>query len=239
MGLPRPARAYKVPVRARAGWAICWVIVSKRSGARLGGRAFCTDSRDRETRIAANRRDALGCRCSHCCDKSSRGRQTPQDTAARFVAKGTSPRMERIMRALVFTALAALFWLPLTAHAQDPANSPPPQPPPRVGQACRADIQSFCPNIAPGPARHTCIMTNMSKMSAGCQAAFTAMQGEAGDMHRACGPDIRQYCASATGPARRQCIEQNLTKFTPDCQTAMAQLRGGGQPPAAAAPPPQ
>ena len=51
------------------------------------------------------------------------------------------------MKALVFAALAAAFFLPLAAYAQDAA----PAPPPRVGQACRADFQSFCPNIAPGP----------------------------------------------------------------------------------------
>lgn len=133
------------------------------------------------------------------------------------------------MKALVFAALAAAFFLPLSAYAQDAASSPPP----RVGQACRADIQTFCPNIAPGPARRTCITTNMSKMSAGCQAAFNGMREAMVDVHKACGPDITQYCASAAaGPARHQCIAQNQTKFSSGCQAALAQEQGGGQPPA-------
>lgn len=134
------------------------------------------------------------------------------------------------MKALVFAALAAAFFIPLTAFAQD-ASPAPSGPPPRVGQACRADIQSFCPNIAPGPQRRECIKTNMSKMSPGCQAAFNGMRQEMGDVRKACGADIAQYCAgAAAGPARRQCISQNQTKFSSGCQAALTQEQGGGQP---------
>jgi hypothetical protein len=143
--------------------------------------------------------------------------------------------MERIMKALVFAALAAAFFLPLAAFAQD-APPAPSGPPPRVGQACRADFQSFCPNIAPGPQRRECITANMAKMSPGCQAAFNGMRQEMGDVRQACAADIKQYCATATGPARRQCITQNQTQFSTGCQAALAQEHGGGQPPA---PPPQ
>ncbi len=133
------------------------------------------------------------------------------------------------MKAPVFAALAAVLFLPLAANAQDAASSPPP----RVGQACRADIQSFCPNVAPGPARRTCITTNMPKMSAGCQAAFNGRREAMKDVRKACGADIAQYCASAAaGPARHQCMSQNQTKFSSDCQAALAQEEGGGAPPA-------
>jgi hypothetical protein len=135
--------------------------------------------------------------------------------------------MERIMKALVFAALAAVFFLPPGAYAQDTGSAPPP----RVGQACKADFQSFCPNIAPGPARRQCIMTNMSKMSAPCQTAFNERREENVDMHKACAADINKYCASATGSARHQCISQNQTQFSSGCQAALAQEQGG-QPPA-------
>ena len=136
------------------------------------------------------------------------------------------------MKALVFAALAAAFFLPLAAYAQGCPLAGACGAAPKFGQACRADFQSFCPNIAPGPARRTCITTNMSKMSAGCQAAFNGMRQEMGNVRQACAADIKQYCASATGPARRQCITQNQTQFSTGCQAALAQEQGGGQPPA-------
>jgi hypothetical protein len=70
-------------------------------------------------------------------------------------------------------------------------------------------------------------MTNLSKMSADCQAAVNATQADAGDLRKTCGPDIRQYCkTAAAGAAKHQCIAQNQAQFSSACQAELAKHPG-------------
>jgi hypothetical protein len=123
------------------------------------------------------------------------------------------------MKALFFTALLLLMSFPMLANAQDAAA---PAPAPAMGKACGADIQKFCPNMAAGPARHQCVVTNASKMSPDCQTAINGMQAELASFRQACSADFRQYCKGLTGPTRNQCVAQNLTQFSAACQAEVA-----------------
>ena len=126
------------------------------------------------------------------------------------------------MRALIFAALLTLACFPTGAFAQNQSAAPPPGP--RFASACAADIQKFCPNLAPGPDRHKCVVANMSKMSPNCQTAFDALRGSMLAFRQACGADFQRYCPGVTTqPARGQCLSQNRPQFSAACQTAIAQ----------------
>jgi hypothetical protein len=130
--------------------------------------------------------------------------------------------MERIMRALIFAALLTLACFPTGAFAQNQSAAPPPAP--TFGAACAADVQKFCPNMAPGPDRQKCVVVNMAKMSPNCQTVYNALRANILALRQACGADFQHYCPGVTTqPARGQCLSQNQPQFSAACQTAMAQ----------------
>lgn len=91
------------------------------------------------------------------------------------------------------------------------------------GQACRVDLQQFCPAIEPGGGRMLgCLSQHQLEISSPCQSELARI-GEARDrlaaFRSACTRDLTALCADVpqqAGPLL-ECVEANRARVSPEC----------------------
>jgi hypothetical protein len=112
-------------------------------------------------------------------------------------------------RLLASTLLLGAF-ISLPVHAQEP---------------CAADVQRFCPNVAPGSTRIvSCLRDNEAKLSSACRERFAADALKARRLiqafGRACNKDVQEFCPGVEAGEGRllRCLDQHQLEVSPPCQ---------------------
>ncbi len=93
-----------------------------------------------------------------------------------------------------------------------------------VGEACRDDVQSLCPDVTPGQGKVlACLRANLFSVSPGCQAVVKGAQEKAAEFQRACGKDAKRLCKGiAPGQGRiLACLASRKADLAPACQALM------------------
>ena len=122
------------------------------------------------------------------------------------------------MKILAVVLGLAIVGLAPAAFAQDAGG---------MRAACVADIQKFCANAEPGPARRQCLLENKDKLSEDCKTAIGELRAKAAGIREACAADAQKYCADAAqGQGRMQCMMTNTDKLSDACKTALAGMGG-------------
>jgi hypothetical protein len=89
-----------------------------------------------------------------------------------------------------------------TAEAREPVAS----------QACRADVEKWCPGVPPGGGRlATCLRENQSRLADPCAAQLGKVE--------ACATAVRKQCPGAEGEAAlKACAREHRLALAPACR---------------------
>lgn len=97
--------------------------------------------------------------------------------------------------------------------------------------ACRADLAQYCSGAQGqgGRAKRQCLDTNLTKLSAACQASLTERRQQRAEARQACRTDLQKLCKEITtgGSAQIACLRQKLAEVSPDCSKALAVVTPG------------
>ncbi len=91
-------------------------------------------------------------------------------------------------------------------------------------ESCKADAQKYCPGVKPGGgAIEACLKKNETSLSPECMQFRKEMKGKVDTFAKACGGDIKTYCAKVQPGEGRilKCLKQNETTLSPTCKGQM------------------
>ncbi|RHX83831.1 hypothetical protein [Leptospira stimsonii] len=88
---------------------------------------------------------------------------------------------------------------------------------------CRAERETYCKDVRPGPEGHRCLKENESKLSASCKSHLAEMETRHKAMKEACAVDEEKFCKDSTrengGPMR--CLRSHESELSAKCRDAL------------------
>lgn len=92
--------------------------------------------------------------------------------------------------------------------------------------ACRADVQKFCKDVAPGGgAIARCLAQHESELSPACRDRVAKGREQAEEFAEACKPDAERLCkqVQAGGGRVMRCLAHNKEQLSPACKEKIAE----------------
>ncbi len=92
------------------------------------------------------------------------------------------------------------------------------------GQACKPDVDRWCPAIDPGQGRVLgCLGQHLPDLTGPCQAQLERLYGardRVAAFRRACAPDVERLCSGSVGDAGDlvACLEERKAQISPECR---------------------
>ncbi|HET9598145.1 MAG TPA: cysteine rich repeat-containing protein [Anaeromyxobacteraceae bacterium] len=90
-----------------------------------------------------------------------------------------------------------------------------------VGEACRADVESYCAGVKPGRENVLrCLAQNRAMLTPRCQGVVQGAQEKAAEFRKACGKDAKKLCKGIPSGQGRilACLESRKPDLSPACQ---------------------
>ena len=92
--------------------------------------------------------------------------------------------------------------------------------------ACRADLQTLCPDAQTPPEIHQCLIDHQNQLSAACAAKIQEMQSRQAAIQAACQGDLQSLCPNAqTAPEIHRCLHENRSQLSAACSAALPKGR--------------
>ena len=122
---------------------------------------------------------------------------------------------------------------PVAAPAAPPEAAAPPAAAaaPATQYACQADVEKLCPGVPHGGGRLlSCLKANEAKASPACQREIVFVSKAAGEVGKACGDDVQQFCAEVKMGGGRvlKCLAANGARVSPGCLKVVQRMEEKG-----------
>ena len=103
-----------------------------------------------------------------------------------------------------------------------------------AADACRAELERYCPNIEPGPRLGECMEQHQNELSSDCKKAHEQIKASGpmgGGAGYSCRADIQKYCTNMEpGPGLGECLEQHLNDLSSECKATHQQMKRRSHP---------
>jgi hypothetical protein len=91
--------------------------------------------------------------------------------------------------------------------------------------ACRADVQTLCPDAKTPWDIHKCLNDHQGQLSAACSAKLQEVQRRLDAVHAACQADVQTLCPNAATPRDiGQCLHENRDQLSETCSQALRRM---------------
>jgi hypothetical protein len=97
-----------------------------------------------------------------------------------------------------------------------------------AGQACAADIQSYCAGVPQGEGRIAqCLRTHQQQLSPGCQRGMQSAGALMKEVVQACEDDVHRYCAGVAPGTTKECLRTNFRQLSFGCKRELFEAKKG------------